>query len=256
MEKTFWKKKKKSEIDGLSQSESTSGVLTKIAEDNYYHDALVYELPKAFNYLVKNSWYSKNCTGYRVLAESIERTGTKICTSLKGIWWLPFGLFHSLCQQDEAIPFWMYFERPPYDGILHLRKFKNDYDELYSSWPLSYVYWLYKKECYGDEIRPLLDSLKKRPDLLSLAKQKKEKVYYILTPDTLTMGVMKSVDNIVPVLKRDFTVDYFVALETVKILPTLVVENALSKEQIMEYYLSKYEDTIETFFDNNWYIDF
>lgn len=256
MKTTFWKKKKKSEIDGLSQvrSQSTNGAATKVVEENYYYNALIELLPTAYRRLKTTCWYSKNCTGYRVVAEAIEKEGQKICRENDGLWWLPYQLLHSLCQQDEkTIPYAMYYERFPYDQIMHVRKFRHDYDLIYSTWPFSYVHWLYKTEVFGDEIKPLMIGFEKRLNILYPPNGIKEKVVYIVTPDTLTIGLVKKSEDFVPALKKRFSIEYFVALETITVPTTPVQKTVLTKEEIMEYYLAKYEDTVENIFEKMFY---
>ena len=254
METTFWKKTKP-QIDGLSQvdSQSTNGVATKVVEENYYYHALVHLLPTAYRRLKTSSWFSKNCTGYRAVAESIEQVGQNLCRENDGLWWLPYRLLRSLCQQDEkTIPYAMYFEKSLSDEIVHLRKYKHDYDPIYATWPFSFVYWLYSTKVLGDEIKPLLDSLEKRMALLYPPNGIKEKVVYILTPDTLTIGIVKTAEDFVPGLRKRFTMEYFIAIETVKVPTMPVKETVLTKEEIMEYYLGTYEDRIESIFEKEW----
>lgn len=255
MKKPFWKKKKKSEIDGLSQVDLqfTKGVDTKVVEENYYYNALVHLLPTAYRRLKTSSWFSKNCNGYRVVAEAIEQAGQNLCRENDGLWWLPYRLLHSLCQQDEkSIPYGMYYEKFPYDQIMHVRKFKNDYDPIYATWPFSYVYWLYSTEVLGDEIKPLMIGFEKRLNILFPPNGIKEKVVYILTPDTLTIGVVKTAEDFVPGLRKRFTIEYFVALETITVPTTPVQKTVLTKEEIMEYYLGAYEDKVESIFEKDW----
>lgn len=250
---TLFKKREKGDL--LQNQDATVVVpATKLVEPEYYYDALLQLFPTAYNRLKMTCWLGNRSNGYRAVAENIELTGNSVCKKNNGIWWLPYPLLHNLCQQEEDIPYWMYYEKHPYDAIIQVRKFKNDYDPIFSKWPFSYVYWIYKTEFLGDEIGPLVANFQTRPDLLRDAKPMREKIVYILTPDTITIGVVKNIEHAVPILRKKFKMEYFVALETIKIAPTPVRQSVLKKENIMEYYLTRYEDLVEDIFENDWSI--
>ena len=244
--------KKKVEKSDLSQNvDAVLAPATKLVEQEYYYDTLCKVLPTAYNHLKNTCWTGKKTTGFRAVAENIELTGISVCKKNNGIWWLPYSLLYNLCQQEEDIPYWMYCQKHPYDQILRIRKFKYDYDPIFSTRPFSYVYWLFKTEFLGDEIGPLVADFKIRADLLQTARVMREQVVYILTPDTITIGLVKNIGLAVPILWKRFEMKYFVALETIKIAPTAVKQSVLKKESIMEYYLTRYEDLVEDIFEND-----